>query len=192
MICPHPCKQVAQLFVWFAHLEFYYQQSQELRRLCAVVLNCLLDGFLECDEQVVGGKEAGAQASLDLESILPVHSLDPAMDLIEFALREESGRAGIHAGNSGRKGFTLRDVAYLLELGEIVRVSEENAQMMRVWSDAGMRGVNRRYTIACLEFAFALDALRSSTIVTFLLEVGRCMQIEYNDYCGSALSYARC
>jgi hypothetical protein len=61
---------------------------------------------------------------------------------------------------------------------------------MCVWGDSGMGRVNRGNTVTRLEFAFALDALRSQTIVTFLLEVRRCTQIEYNDYC-SLLSAAR-
>jgi hypothetical protein len=45
-----------------------------------------------------------------------------------------------------------------------------------------MGGVNRRYTVARLEFAFALDSLWGPTVVTFLLKGGRRMQIEYNVY----------
>jgi hypothetical protein len=48
-----------------------------------------------------------------------------------------------------------------------------------------MRGVNRRYEVPHLKFPFALDTFGSSTIETFLLKVWRCMQIEYNDWCGS-------
>jgi hypothetical protein len=54
---------------------------------------------------------------------------------------------------------------------------------MCVWGDSGMRRVNRGNAVTRLEFAFALDALRSQTIVTFLLEVRRYTQVEYNDYC---------
>jgi hypothetical protein len=55
--------------------------------------------------------------------------------------------------------------------------------MMRIWGDSGMCRVNRGNSVTRLEFAFALDALRSPTIVTFLFEVRGCTQVEYNDYC---------
>jgi hypothetical protein len=74
-------------------------------------------------------------------------------------------------------------VAYPFELGEVFWVSKNDPQVMCVWGDPGMRIVNRGNTVTRLEFAFALDALRRQTIVTFLLKVGRCTQIEYNDYC---------
>ena len=97
-------------------------------------------------------------------------------------MREESHHTGIHVGNAGGTGFALCDVAYLLELVEIVSLSKNNTQMMCVWSDAAMGEVNRRYTVARLEFPFALDSLWSPTVVTFLLKGGRRIQIEYNDY----------
>jgi hypothetical protein len=53
---------------------------------------------------------------------------------------------------------------------------------MCVWGDSGMRSVNGGNTVTRLEFAFALDTLRSQTIVAFLLKVRRCTQIEYNNY----------
>jgi hypothetical protein len=62
----HPFEQVCQFFVRFAHLEFHHKQSQELWCFGAIVVDCLLDGFLEGDKQVMGGEEARAQASLDL------------------------------------------------------------------------------------------------------------------------------
>jgi hypothetical protein len=171
----HPFKQVGHFFVRFAHLEFYHKQSQELWCLGAIVADCLLDGFLEGDKQVMGGEEARAQASLNLEGILPVHRLDPALDLKEFAMREESHRTGIHVGNAGGTGFALCDVAHILELAEIVSLSKNNTQMMCEWSDAGMGGVNRRYPVARLEFPFALDTLWSPTVVNFLLKGWRRM-----------------
>jgi hypothetical protein len=73
-------------------------------------------------------------------------------------------------------------VAYLLELAEIVSLSKNNTQMMCVWSDAAMGEVNRRYTVARLEFPFALDSLWGPTVVTFLPKGGRRIQIENNDY----------
>ena len=112
------------------------------------------------------------------------------MDLNEVAMREKSHVAGLHAGYAGGTGFTLCDMTYLFEFEEVVRVSKKNTQMMCVWSDAGMRWVNRRYAIARLEFAFALDTLRSPTVVAFLLKVWRCTQIKYNDCCDSILSCA--
>lgn len=54
---------------------------------------------------------------------------------------------------------------------------------MCIWGDSGMNSVNCGNAVTCLESAFALDALRSATIVTFLLKVRRCTQVEYNDYC---------
>ena len=97
-------------------------------------------------------------------------------------MREESHRVGIYAGKVGGTGLALCGAAYLLELEEIFSLSKNNTQMMCVWSNAGMGGVNPRYTVARFEFAFALDSLWGPTVVTFLLKGGRRMQIEYNDY----------
>ena len=104
---------------------------------------------------------------------------------------EESHCAGINARNPDRTGFALCDVAYPFEHGEVFWVSEKDPQVMCVWGNSGMGRVDRGNTVTSLEFAFALDALRSQTIVTFLLEVRRCTQIEYNDYC-SLLSPKEC
>jgi hypothetical protein len=86
----------------------------------------LLYGFLESHKEVVGSEEAGAQASLDLKGILPIHSLDPALDLNKIAVREEPHPEGIDAGNADGTGFTLCDMAYLLELKEIIWVRKNN------------------------------------------------------------------
>jgi hypothetical protein len=138
----------------------------------------------------VGGDEAGAQASLDLEGILPIHGLDPALDLHEVTVREESHPAGVYGGNADGTGFTLCDEAYFLEVGEICWVRKKDTEVRCVRRDAGMRGVNRRNTVARLVSPFALDTLRSPTVVAFLLKIWRGMQIEYNDCCGSTFSYA--
>jgi hypothetical protein len=154
------------------------------------VVDRFLYGFLESHEEVVGGEEAGPQAGFDLKGILPIHGLDPPLDLNKVTVREESHLEGIHTGNADGTGFTLCVVAYLLELDEIFWVRKNDTKVVRVWSDSSMRGVNRRYTVARLVFPFAFDPLRSTAIVALLLKIWRCMQIEYNDYCGSTLSYA--
>lgn len=145
-------------------------------------MDCLFDGFLELLEQVMGGKQTGAEVCLNLKGILPVHSFDPALYFNDVAMREESHCTCINGRNADRTGFALCDVAYLLELREFIRVSEKYPEVMRIWGDSGMCRVNRDNSVTCLEFAFTLDALRSPTIVTFLLEVRRCTQVEYNDY----------
>ena len=60
MIFAEPCEQVFEFFVWFAHLEFYHKQSQELWCIGTVVVDGSLDGFLESGEDVLGGEEAKA------------------------------------------------------------------------------------------------------------------------------------
>jgi hypothetical protein len=44
-----------------------------------------------------------------------------------------------------------------------------------------MGEVNRRYTVARLEWPFALDSLWGPAVVTILLKGGRRIQIECND-----------
>jgi len=93
-------------------------------------------------------------------------------------MREEPHGVGINARKADRTGFALCNVAYPFERGEVFWVSKKDPQVMCVWGDSGMGKINRGNTVTRLEFAFALDALRSPTIVTFLLEVRRCTQIE--------------
>ena len=83
-------------------------------------------------------------------------------------------------------------MAYIFEHAEFFWISKEDPKVMRIWGDSGMRRVNCGNSVARLEFAFAFDALRSPTIVAFLLEVRRCTQVEYNDCCSviSAMSNA--
>lgn len=177
------CKTVLHFFVGFAHLELHREQPQKIRCFITVIEDCLLYRLLKRLEQVVGGKKTGAEVCLNLESILPVHSLDPALYFNDVPMREESHFASIDGRNANRTGFALCNVAYPFEVGEVFWISKNDPNVMRVWGDSGMRRVNRGNTITCLEFAFALDALRNPTIVTFLLEARRCTQVEYNDYC---------
>jgi len=86
----------------------------------------LLDGLLERLKQIVGREKARSEVSLDLKGVLPVHSLDPALYLNGVAMREESHRAGINGWNADRTGFALSDVAYLLELGEVLWVCQKD------------------------------------------------------------------
>ena len=81
-------------------------------------------------------------------------------------------------------------MAYLFEHCEFFRVSEKDPEVVRIWGDPGMCRVNCGNSVTRLESALALDALRSQTIVTFLFEVRRRTQVEYNDYC-SVLSATR-
>ena len=53
--------------------------------------------------------------------------------------------------------------------------------MVGIWCDEGVRIVKRGYTITRLVFPFALDTLRSSIVVTLLLEIWRSKQIEDYD-----------
>lgn len=99
----------------------------------------------------------------------------------EVAGREEPLREGIHAGNALGTGFTPYDVAYLLKVEEIVWLSKYDTEMVGISRDAFMGIVDRGYTIARLVFPFAFDTLWSPVVVTFLLEAGWRMQIEYNN-----------
>ena len=105
-------------------------------------------------------------------------------------MREESFRAGIHAGDADGTRFTAYDVAYLFEFKEIVLLSKDNTEMVGVFRDAFMGIVNRGYTIARLVPPFALDTWWGPVIITFLLEVGWRMQIKYDD-CMSIFSRAK-
>jgi hypothetical protein len=125
---------------------------------------------LERLEQVVGSKQTGAEVCLDLEGIFPVNSLDPASYFNDVAMREESHCTGINARNADRTGFALCDISFRTE---VFWASKKNPEVVCVWG----RRTNRGNTITRLELgelAFALDALRSPTIVTFLLEVRKC------------------
>jgi hypothetical protein len=99
----------------------------------------------------------------------------------EVTGREEMLRKGIHARNALGTGFTPYDVAYLLELKEIVFISKDDTEMVGISRDASMGIVDGGYTIACLVFPFAFDTLWSPVIITLLLEAGRRMQVEYNN-----------
>jgi hypothetical protein len=83
----------------------------------------------------------------------------------------------------------LCNFAYLLEYGEIFSVIKANTEMVDIWSDPGMFGINRRYTVPRLISPIAPDTFWSLSIVAFLLKVRRCVQIQYYARCVSALGY---
>ena len=62
-------------------------------------MDYLFDGFLERLEQVVGGKQSRAEVCLDLEGILPVHSLDLALYFNDVAMRAHMRLLGQHDGS---------------------------------------------------------------------------------------------
>jgi hypothetical protein len=49
----------------------------------------------------------------------------------------------IHAGNTDGAGFALHDLAYLLELEEIVLIGKDKTKVVGVWRDGGVRLVYR-------------------------------------------------
>jgi hypothetical protein len=108
----------------------------------------------------------------------------------DLAGREESHWTGIYSRHADRTGFALCDVAYPFELAEVFWVSEKDPKVMCVWRDSRMHIVNRGNPVTCLKSVFALDALRNTTIVTFLLKARRSTEIEYND-CRSLFSATR-
>ena len=136
---------------------------------------------MEGKKQVVSVEEAATQVGLDLERNFPVHCLDPTLNVVEVKLGKELHWYGIYTRNSDGARFTLCDVAYFFELDEILWVSEDDAQMVGVWCDEGVRIVKCGYTITRLVFPFALDTLRSPIVVTLLLEIWRSKQIEDYD-----------
>jgi len=99
----------------------------------------------------------------------------------EVALTEESYSLGFNARDADGTGFTLRDVAYLLELEEIILLGENDTKVVGILRDVGMGIVYRRNTVPRLVPPLAFDALWRTVIVTLLLEVGWCIQIEYDD-----------
>ena len=101
--------------------------------------------------------------------------------MVKVDLGKELHWYGIHVRNSDGAWFTLCEVAYLFKLHKILWVNEDDAQMVGVWRDEGVRIVKCGYTVARLVFSFALDTLRSSIIVTFLLEIRRSKQFEDYD-----------
>jgi hypothetical protein len=128
----------------------------------------------------VSVEEATTQVSLDLESILPVHGVDPALDVEELAGAEELLSLGINTPNAGGTGFTLRDVAYLLELEEIVLFDKDNSEVVCIVRYVGMGIVYRRYTVTSLVFPLAFGTLWNAAVVTFLFKTGWRIQIEYD------------
>ena len=108
----------------------------------------------------------------------------------EVAVREESFRAGIYAGDADGTRLTPYDVAYLFELEEIVLLSKDNTEMVGVIRDAFMGIVDCGYTIARLVPPFAFDTSWGPVIITFLFEVGRNMQLKY-DNCINLFSLAK-
>jgi|SRR5712672_804087 len=66
-------------------LEGYKELTKELACPIAIIKDRFLDRFLESSQQIVGGKETGTKASLNLEGILPLHGLGPALDVREVA-----------------------------------------------------------------------------------------------------------
>lgn len=82
-------------------------------------------------------------------------------------------------------------MAYLLKLAEIIWLSKKNAKVVGVSRDACVRTVYRSYPVARLVFPFAFDTPGSPVVITFLLETGWRMQVEYDDCYGSTVSGAK-
>src|SRR6266850_2836786 len=188
MLRAHFLETSFRVFVHLARLEVHIEQSQEFACLSAVILDGVLDGLLKGIQQIARVEEAASQVSLDLEGILPLHRLDPALHVKEVALTEESYSLGFNARDADGTGFTLRDVAYLLELEEIILLGENDTKVVGILRDVGMGIVYRRNTVPRLVPPLAFDALWRTVIVTLLLEVGWCIQIEYDDCYRSTLS----
>src|SRR6267142_1766227 len=188
MFLAHFLETGFRVFVYLARLEVHIKQAQKFAGLSTVILDGVLDGLLKGIQQIARVEEAASQVSLDLEGILPLHRLDPALHVNEVALGEESHSLGFNARNADGTGFTLHDMAYLLELEEIILFDENNTKVVGVLRDVSMGIVYRRNTVPRLVLPFAFDALWRTIIVTLLLEIGWCIQIEYDDCYRSTLS----
>jgi hypothetical protein len=77
--------------------------------------------------------------------------------------------------NSDGAGFTFRDDEYLLKLFEVIRVGEEDAEMVGIRRDAGVGVVKCADPVARLISPLAFDTLRCAIVVTLLLKVWRSM-----------------
>jgi len=71
----------AWFFVEFTVLEGYEELTKELTCPITVIGDGFLDGFLERNQQIVCVQVTAAEVSLNLKGILPLHGLDPTLDV---------------------------------------------------------------------------------------------------------------
>ena len=138
------CETGAWRFPHVAHPQRNGKQTQKLIRAIAIVTDDALDLLVESKEQVLSVEETAAYRCLDLKGVLPVHRFDPTIHIANVAVGEEPSRECIHAGNANRSNIPLSNLTYMLEFREIVRVREQDAHVVGIRRDAGMRIVESR------------------------------------------------
>ncbi len=110
-------------FVWLAHLELHGKQTQQLVSHGPVITNDILYLPLQGVEEIVRIEEATAQVPLNLKGVLPLHCLYPALDVVKFTVSKEIHPKSVDSMYADWERFALRDVAHLLEIEQIFRVS---------------------------------------------------------------------
>jgi hypothetical protein len=89
---------------------------------------------------------------------------------------------GIHTAQGDRERLAFCIFAYCLEFEEVIRVGEDDAELMGIWSNGGMSIIKRRNAITCLVYPLTPDAFGDAIIIAPLFEARRRMQIEYDGY----------
>jgi hypothetical protein len=126
-------------------------------------------------------EEAATKIGLNLEAILPIHRLNPALHIAYIEARKETLRDCIHAGNRNRLKSALYYVAQLLELDEIISICEKDAQVMDIWRNASMGIVECRYAIGRLVRLPMFGAVGGAIIVELNLKARGSIQIEQDN-----------
>jgi hypothetical protein len=64
-------------------------------------------------------------------------------------------------------------IAHFLEFEEVIRVGEDDTELVCIWGSASMFIIESRNGFTNLVIALALDASRDATVIDRFLEVGR-------------------
>ena len=80
---------------------------------------------------------------------------------------------GVKEIDIGDERLAFRVMAHFLEFEEVIRVGEDDTELMRIWGNAGMAVIEGRYGFTRLVIAFALDASEHVTIICRFLEIRR-------------------
>jgi hypothetical protein len=97
---------------------------------------------------------------------------EPVRNNIDEILPEEAHRIGIKVSNTGRERLAFREMAHFLKFEEIVRVGEDDTQVMRIWGNAGMVAIEGRNGFTRLVLALTSGA-SETTITNRFLEARR-------------------
>ena len=74
---------------------------------------------------------------------------------------------------TGKDRLAFRAMAHFFEFKEVMRVGEDDTELMRIWGNASMVVVEGGNGFTRLVNALALDASRDATVIDRFLKVGR-------------------